>query len=270
MTRCDFMPTVEEATVTELVPAGIEQVIKIETDQETGDALVSGRELHERLEVKTRYNDWFPRMCEYGFVENTDFITVTQKRVTNNPKNPYAEITDHILKLDMAKEIAMIQRNEVGKKIRRYLIEVEKAWNSPEKIMQRALLIAQKNINRLELENKEMKPKAIFADAVSASEQSILIGDLAKLLRQNGINTGQKRLFEWMRNSGYLIKRKGEDYNMPTQKSMELGIMEIKETTGVNPDGSIRINKTTKITGKGQTYFVNKFLNPEMIGKVDE
>lgn len=268
MTRYDFIPTVEEATVTELVPAGIDQVIKIETDESTGEALISGRELHERLEINTPYKKWFDRMCEYGFVENTDFVTVGQKCPIAN--GGYQTLTDHILKLDMAKEIAMIQRNEAGKKIRKYLLEVEKAWNSPEKIMQRALLIAQKNINRLELENKEMRPKAIFADAVSTSEQSILIGELAKLLRQNGINTGQNRLFEWMRDSGYLIKRKGEDYNMPTQKSMELGIMEIKETTGVNPDGSIRINKTTKITGKGQTYFVNKFLNPEMIGKVDE
>lgn len=268
MTRYDFMLSVEEATVTELVPAGIEQVIKIETDESTGEALVSGRELHERLEVKTEYRHWIKRMLDYGFVENTDYIAIGQKRPTAQGNE--TTYTDHILKLDTAKEIAMIQRNEAGKKIRRYLIEVEKAWNSPEKIMQRALLIAQKNINRLELENKEMRPKAIFADAVSTSEQSILIGELAKLLRQNGINTGQNRLFEWMRDSGYLIKRKGEDYNMPTQKSMELGIMEIKETTGVNPDGSIRINKTTKITGKGQTYFVNKFLNPEMIGKVDE
>ena len=173
------------------------------------------------------------------------------------------ELDEHLLKLDMAKEIAMIQRTPEGKRIRQYLIQVEKAWNSPEKIMERALLIAKNNINRLEIENKAMKPKAIFADAVASSEQSILVGELAKLLKQNGINTGQKRLFEYLRENGYLIKRKGSDYNMPTQRSMELGIMEIKETVINNPDGTVRINKTPKITGKGQTYFVNKFLNPK-------
>ena len=112
----------------------------------------------------------------------------------------------------------------------------------------------------LQADNQRMKPKEIFADAVSTSHTSILIGDLAKILKQNGIDTGQKRLFEWMREHGYLIKRNGADYNMPTQKSMELGLFEIKESTVNNPDGSVRINKTTKVTGKGQQYFINKFL----------
>lgn len=244
----------------ELVPLGEE--LNIRTD-ENGETLISGRELHESLKVKTKYNDWFERMVGYGFSENIDYILVTQKKETNNPKNPYTTYTDHLLKLDMAKEIAMIQRTPEGKRIRQYLIQVEKAWNSPEKIMERALLIAKNNINRLEIENKAMKPKAIFADAVASSEQSILVGELAKLLKQNGINTGQKRLFEYLRENGYLIKRKGSDYNMPTQRSMELGIMEIKETVINNPDGTVRINKTPKITGKGQIYFVNKFLNPK-------
>lgn len=110
-------------------------------------------------------------------------------------------------------------------------------------------------------ENKRMKPKEIFADAVAASHTSILIGDLAKLLKQNGIDIGQKRLFDWLRNNGYLIKRKGADWNMPTQRSMELGLFEVKESTINNPDGSVRINRTTKVTGKGQQYFINKFLN---------
>ncbi|MEE0247386.1 phage antirepressor KilAC domain-containing protein [Peptacetobacter hiranonis] len=249
---------VAEAKDVELVPLGEE--LNIRTD-ENGETLISGRELHESLKVKTRYNDWFSRMVDYGFTENVDFIAITQKRVTAQGNETTQ--TDHLLKLDMAKEIAMIQRTPEGKRIRQYLIQVEKAWNSPEKIMERALLIAKNNINRLEIENKAMKPKAIFADAVASSEQSILVGELAKLLKQNGINTGQKRLFEYLRENGYLIKRKGSDYNMPTQRSMELGIMEIKETVINNPDGTVRINKTPKITGKGQTYFVNKFLNPK-------
>ena len=105
-----------------------------------------------------------------------------------------------------------------------------------------------------------MKPKEIFADAVSASHTSILIGDLAKLIKQNGVDMGQKRLFLWLRENGYLIKRNGSDYNMPTQKSMDMNLFEVKESTVNNPDGSVRINRTTKVTGKGQQYFINKFL----------
>lgn len=112
----------------------------------------------------------------------------------------------------------------------------------------------------LQADNERMRPKEVFADAVSTSHTSILIGDLAKLIKQNGIDMGQKRLFNWMRDNGYLIKRKGADWNMPTQKSMELGLFEVKESTINNPDGSVRINKTTKVTGKGQQYFINKFL----------
>ncbi|MEE0451948.1 phage antirepressor KilAC domain-containing protein [Peptacetobacter sp.] len=264
ITNLEPVVMVAEAKDVELVPLG-EELLNIRTDEETGETIISGRELHESLKVSTQYTKWFERMSEYGFVENIDYVLVSQKCPTNNPKNPYTIRTDHLLKLDMAKEIAMIQRTPEGKRIRQYLIQVEKAWNSPEKIMERALLIAKNNINRLEIENKAMKPKAIFADAVASSEQSILVGELAKLLKQNGINTGQKRLFEYLRENGYLIKRKGSDYNMPTQRSMELGIMEIKETVINNPDGTVRINKTPKITGKGQTYFVNKFLNPKEI-----
>lgn len=262
MTISNLEPVVitGEATNVELVPLG-EELLNIRTDEETGETIISGRELHKSLKVATPYKKWMDRMIDYDFEENVDFVTVGQKCPIAN--GGYQTQTDHLLKLDMAKEIAMIQRTPEGKRIRQYLIQVEKAWNSPEKIMERALLIAKNNINRLEIENKAMKPKAIFADAVASSEQSILIGELAKLLKQNGINTGQKRLFEYLRENGYLIKRKGSDYNMPTQRSMELGIMEIKETVINNPDGTVRINKTPKITGKGQTYFVNKFLNPK-------
>ena len=113
---------------------------------------------------------------------------------------------------------------------------------------------------RLQADNSRIRPKEIFADAVATSQTSILIGDLAKLLKQNGVETGQKRFFEWLRENGYLIKRKGADWNMPTQKAMERGLFEVKESAVNNPDGSVRINKTTKVTGKGQQYFINKFL----------
>lgn len=130
-----------------------------------------------------------------------------------------------------------------------------------------ALMLAAKQAE--ELENKErqlqeQKPKVLFAEAVEASKTSILIGELAKILKQNGIEIGQNRLFDWLRDNGYLISRKGTDYNMPTQKAMELGLFEIKETVINHSDGHISVSKTPKIKGKGQTYFINKFLNQEV------
>lgn len=143
---------------------------------------------------------------------------------------------------------------------------LEKAWNTPEQVMARALRMADQTIDKLKNQTAElledverMKPKEIFADAVSVSQTSILIGDLAKMLKQNGFETGQKRLFERLRSEGYLMKN-GTSKNMPTQKSMDMGLFEVKESTINNPDGSVRITKTTKVTGKGQVYFVNKFL----------
>lgn len=131
---------------------------------------------------------------------------------------------------------------------------------SDDELMAKALMVAQNKIAERDKQIERMRPKEIFADAVSASHTSILVGDMAKLLKQNGVNIGQKRLFEWLRENGYLIKRKGSDWNMPTQKSMEMGLFDIKESTVNNPDGSVRINRTTKVTGKGQQYFINKFL----------
>lgn len=122
------------------------------------------------------------------------------------------------------------------------------------------VLEAQKTIEAQNTEIERMKPKAIFADAVSASTSSILIGDLAKLLRQNGVDIGQKRLFEYLRNHGYLIKRKGSDWNMPTQKSMNMGLFEIKESTHIDGNGCNIVTRTPKATGKAQIYFVNKFV----------
>ena len=138
---------------------------------------------------------------------------------------------------------------------------------SDEELLSKALMVAQKKIadrDRIISEKQErieqMRPKEIFADAVSASRTSILIGDLAKLICQNGFQIGQKRLFEWMRNNGYLMKH-GTSKNMPVQRFVEQGLFEIKESNVQNPDGSVRITKTTKVTGKGQIYFVNKFLD---------
>ena len=142
---------------------------------------------------------------------------------------------------------------------------LEKALASPDFLIQLATKLKdeQERNRKLKADNERMKPKEIFADAVSVSDTSILIGELAKIIKQNSIDIGQNRLFEWMRSKGYLISRKGIDYNMPTQKSMELGLFEIKERTINNPDGSVRITKTVLVTGKGQQYFINKFLNKD-------
>ncbi|ATI75650.1 phage antirepressor Ant [Bacillus sp. FSL K6-1109] len=108
-----------------------------------------------------------------------------------------------------------------------------------------------------------MKPKALFADAVEASESSVLVGELAKILKQNGVEIGQNKLFKWLRENGYLIRKKGESFNLPTQRSMDMGLFEIKKSTIVNGDGSIRTTRTPKVTGKGQIYFVNKFIKSQ-------
>lgn len=233
------------------------------TLNENHEPVVSGRQLHETLGVKTRYNDWFNRMTDFGFTENEDYLAITQKRVTaqGNATNQ----TDHIIKLDMAKEIAMIQRTDKGKEVRQYFIQVEKDFNSPEKIMARALLMADKKVHKLEAQIEADRPKVLFADAVSASKSSCLIGELAKILKQNGIDIGQNKLFQWLRSNGYLISRRGDSWNQPTQKSMDLELFELKKTNINHADGHTTTNTTTKVTGKGQQYFVNKFLNQERL-----
>lgn len=224
---------------------------------------VSARALHTGLEISRRFSVWFETNSQ-GFVENEDYTSVLSGTVVNN--GAHREIQDYSLSVDMAKHICLMSRTEKGKQIRQYFIDLEKAWNTPEQIMARALKVADKRIELLKQDNvllaqdvERMRPKEIFADAVAASHTSILIGKLAKLLKQNGVETGQRRLFSWLRNHGYLIKG-GSSRNMPTQKSMELGLFEIKETTISNPDGSIRISRTTKVTGRGQQYFINKFI----------
>ncbi|CCG26886.1 TPA: phage antirepressor KilAC domain-containing protein [Streptococcus pyogenes] len=234
------------------------QIINI-TVNDNHEPVVSGRDLHKVLEIKTAYKDWFPRMAEYGFEEGQDFSSFLSKSTGGRPSQ------DHVLKLDMAKEIAMLQRNEKSKQVRKYFIQVEKDFNSPEKIMARALLMADKKVHKLEAQIEADRPKVLFADAVSASHTSILVGELAKLLKQNGVNIGATRLFTWLRKHGYLIKRNGRDWNMPTQKSVELGLIRVKETSITHSDGHITVSKTPLVTGKGQQYFINKFLNQEYL-----
>lgn len=224
---------------------------------------VSARDLHRALGISKRFSMWF-EVNSQGFVENEDFTSVLSSTVVNN--GALRELQDYKLSVDMAKHICLMSRTEKGKLIRQYFIDLEKAWNTPEQIFARALKMADKTIESLKsdnaallADNRRMKPKEVFADAVATSKTSILVGELAKILKQNGADIGQNKLFAWMREKGYLIKRKGSDYNMPTQKSMEMGLFEIKETSITKPDGSTHISKTTKVTGKGQIYFTNKF-----------
>ena len=185
-----------------------------------------------------------------GRMQNTAFI---------NESGLYSLVLSS--KLPTAKKFKRWVTSEVLPSIRKnggYITGQENM--SDDELMAKALMVAQNKIAEKDKQIERMRPKEIFADAVSASHTSILVGDMAKLLKQNGVEIGQKRLFEWLRENGYLIKRKGSDWNMPTQKSMEMGLFDIKESTVNNPDGSVRINRTTKVTGKGQQYFINKFL----------
>lgn len=227
---------------------------------------VSARDLHVGLEIKSNFTTWFDRMCEYGFTE------LDYKKCFPNLEsgcNGGQNMIDYQISVDMAKQICMIQRSEKGRQYRQYFLDLEKAWNTPEQVFARALKMADQTIAKLKDTNKSLvekieadRPKTIFADAVSASHTSILIGDLAKLICQNGYQIGQKRLFQWMRDNGYLMVS-GSSRNMPKQKYVEQGLFEIKESNVQNPDGSVRITRTTKVSGKGQLYFVNKFLGQE-------
>lgn len=233
------------------------ELIKI--NYETEQPTVSARELHKALSIEKRFSAWFETNSQ-GFVEGEDFTSVLiGTEVPNNGGFQHRELQDYKLSVDMAKHICLMSRTDKGKQCRQYLIDIEKAWNTPELVMARGLKAAQQMIADQSKIIERMKPKEIFADAVATSHTSILIGQLAKLICQNGHEIGQQRLFRWMRDNGYLMKH-GSNYNMPMQRYVEQGLFEIKESAVTNPDGSVRMTKTTVVTGKGQVYFINKFL----------
>lgn len=164
-------------------------------------------------------------------------------------------------KLPQAKQFKRWVTSEVLPSIRKHggYINGQESMTD-EELLSKALIMAQSKIEEKTREIERMRPKEIFADAVTASHNSILVGEMAKILRQNGVEIGQNRLFVWLRDNGYLIKRKGADWNMPSQMAMELELFEIKETVITHSDGHTSVNKTVKVTGKGQQYFINKFL----------
>lgn len=233
----------------------MDELIKVEVKADT--QVVSARELHKGLKIKTRFNEWVSQNFK-EFEGEQDYMSAVT--TADMPNGGVKHINDYILTIDMAKQLCLMSRTELGKKYRKYFLELERKWNDPQEVVKRGYAILQNENARLKLENQQMQPKALFADSVAASHTTILIGELAKILRGNGINIGANRLFQWMRDQGYLISRKGTDYNMPTQRSMNLGLFKIKESTITHSNGSVSISKTTKVTGKGQQYFINKFM----------
>lgn len=227
------------------------QIVPVNTENPE-QITVSARDLHIALEVETRFNDWFSRMCEYGFEEGKDFYSFLSKTQTGGRPSKDAELT-----IEMAKEICMLQRTEKGKLARQYFIQLEKAWNSPEQVMARALQIANDRVAKLQEQIEQDAPAVRFANAITSSDTNILVRELAKILTQNGFPIGGNRLFELLRNDGYLIKT-GSDYNLPTQKAAELGLFFIKESPRISKDGAV-IDRTVMVTPKAQKYFINKY-----------
>ena len=243
----------------------MEELIKVQV--KNNRQLVSARDLYQGLEVKRRFSAWWEQNSK-GFEKDTDYEGVLVSTPYNKlHPDKLQTIQDYLLTIDMAKELCMMSKTEKGKEVRKYFIQVEKNWNSPDMIMQRALSISKQRIEALQNENAAMKPKALFADSVATSKSTVLVGELAKIIRGNGVDIGATRLFRWMREKGYLINRKGSDWNMPTQKAMNLGLFKIKETTINHSNGTTSISKTPKVTGKGQQYFVNKFLKEQSLVK---
>lgn len=243
----------------------MDELIKITTDN-NGQRAVSARELHKFLEATERFSYWFERQRQYGLIEGVDYVGCKEFNALANQT-----LEDFALTIDCAKEISMLQRNEKGKQARLYFIEAEKKYrNGQAQIPQtyaEALRLAATQAEELEQQKRlleEQAPKALFADAVAASHHSCLVGEMAKILRQNGVEMGQQRFFKWLRKSGYLCTS-GERYNQPTQRSMEQGLMELKKTSITKPDGTILVTTTPKITGKGQVHFVNLFVKSALM-----
>lgn len=224
-------------------------LIKVELNQ-NDELCISGRRLHEFLEVKDKYTQWVSRMIPYGFSEQADFITVSGKSTGGRPS------TDHQLTINMAKELCMIQRTDRGKQARQYFIQIEKDYNSPEKIMARALKIADSKIHMLEDQITQDKPYTDFGKALTTADDGIHIGKFAKLLKNAGIIIGRNSLYSWFRKHKYLGIAP-DTYNLPIAPYDKQGLFTVTETVVNTPNGTITCT-TTLITGKGQQYFTEK------------
>lgn len=253
----------------------MEEIIKIE--ERNGQRVVNARELHQFIESKQEFANWIKgRIAKYGFIENQDFCSFDKiiKRA-----NGATVRTEYAITIDMAKELCMVENNERGRQARRYFIECEKQLKSIEKHhiasyqiddpIKRAekWIEEEKERQRLQLENQqkeqmliEQEPKVNFANAMLASTTTCLVGELAKVITQNGYEIGQNRLFKWLRDNGYLGKW-GERKNIPLQQYIEQGLFQLKKSTWFDSNNVAHTSTTVKVTGKGQQYFINKFLN---------
>jgi len=240
---------------------------KVRTVQVNGEVWLVGKDVAEAL----GYSNSRKALADHVDDEDKNTVTIRDgnkgnpNQVVINESGIYSLVLSS--KLPTAKKFKRWVTSEVLPSIRKhgaYMNDetLKRAILEPDFLIKLATELKTEKEQRRLLEEKidSDKPKVIFADAVSASKSTILIGDLAKLIKQNGVDMGQKRLFEWLRENGYLIKRQGSDRNMPTQRSMELGLFEVKETAVTHSDGHTTVSKTLKVTGKGQEYFVNKFL----------
>lgn len=227
---------------------GMNELIPTQQNED-GNILVSGRDLHEFLEVNSNYTTWVNRMVDYGFSENVDYVLLSENGMQKGSGGHNKQ--DHHIKLDMAKEISMLQRNEKGKQARLYFLDLERKWNSPEMIVQRAMDIQKKKIYELETKIESDKRYTSFGKVVEVSETSINIGAFAKMVyEKSGVNIGRNKLMSWLRNNSYLIKG-GHEKNFPKQKYIEQGLFEVKPTIIKRTQGDVQ-SGTPVITGKGQ------------------
>lgn len=234
----------------------MDELIKT-SNNEQGEIILSGRDLHDFLEIGTQYTKWFERMKEYGFERDIDFIEVSQKRLTSHGREH--DMIDHHIKLDMAKEIAMLQRNEKGKQARQYFLQLEKMWNSPEMVIKRAMDFQQRKIYELENQIKSDMQYTNFGKVVAVSNGAINVGAFAKLIyEKHGIKIGRNKLMAWLRENGYLIKS-GREKNFPKQQYVEQGLFDLMPTIVKRTEGDIQ-SGTTMITGKGQVKLTNILL----------
>lgn len=241
----------------------MQELIKIEYTNDNPTVL--GRDLHEALGVQTSYKDWFPRMCEYGFTKGKDFNALKIERVqTEGTRVVSRQVTDHQITLSMAKELCMLQRSEKGKEFRQYFIAVEEAWNKPDAVMARALQMANRTVEQLKKgvaelteQNAALLPKAEYYDAVKDTSTVIQVKELSAYLCSNGVKIGRNKLFEKLRNDGFLCKS-GETRNLPTQEALDARLMEVKQSVFVR-NGEVTTGSTTYITQKGLEYFLRRY-----------
>ena len=243
----------------------MKEIIKIEVN-ENQEPIISGRELHDALGIKTEYKKWFERMKEYGFIENTDYARVTQKCHTLGGEQ---EIVNHAIKLDMAKEIAMIQRNENGKKVRQYFIQVEKDFNSPEKIMARALKIAEGKLNVLQLENTqqkqligELKPKADYLDVILRNKSTMTVTAIAK-----DYGMSAKQFNKKLHDLGVQFKQSRQWFLYSQYQNC--GYTHSKTTEITHKDGRKELRLNTEWTQKGRLFLYELLKKNDLVPVIE-